>query len=287
MFRRLLSRAHDLGGESAVVTFRPHPLKVLNPTHPLRLINTYAEKETLIEASGIHTLLVIPFDRQFASIPPEEFVGDVLVGRLGMKHLIVGYDYGFGRDRRGNATLLRTLGEEHGYTLELLEPIGNGGVIYSSTSVRRMIEAGDVAGAVAILGRHFSLAGTVVHGHHRGRGLGFPTANLLTEKELIPRDGVYAVKVRVGERLLDGACNVGSNPTFSDAQRAIEVFILDHSDDLYGEDIRLYFMARVRDERAFANREQLMAAIAVDVARCREILAGATLIGYRDYLGAA
>jgi riboflavin kinase/FMN adenylyltransferase len=287
MFRRLMARARDMGGKSVVVTFRPHPLKVLNPSHPLRLINTYEEKETLIEASGVDALLVIPFDRDFAAVSPEEFVGEVLVKRLGMKHLVVGYDYGFGRDRRGNATLLRNLGESYGYTLELLEPIGNGGTVYSSTSVRRMIEAGDVAGVVAILGRHFSLAGRVVHGHHRGRGLGFPTANLVTEKELIPRDGVYAVKVKVGERLLDGACNIGCNPTFGDAERAIEVFILDHGEELYGQEVRLYFVERIRDERAFAGKEELMAAISRDVARCREILATAMVIGYRDYLGAA
>jgi riboflavin kinase/FMN adenylyltransferase len=287
MFRRLIGRARDLGGRSVVVTFRPHPLKVLNPSYPLRLINTYEEKETLIEASGVDTLLVIPFDRDFAALSPEEFVGEVLVKRLGMKHLVVGYDYGFGRDRQGNATLLRNLGESLGYTLELLDPIGSGATVYSSTSVRRMIEAGDVAGVVAVLGRHFSLAGKVVHGHHRGRGLGFPTANLRTEKELIPRDGVYAVKVRVGEQLLDGACNIGCNPTFGDTERAIEVFILDHGEELYDQEVRLYFMERIRDERAFAAKEELIAAIAGDVARCREILASATVIGYRDYLGGA
>jgi riboflavin kinase/FMN adenylyltransferase len=126
-----------------------------------------------------------------------------------------------------------------------------------------------------------------VHGHHRGRGLGFPTANLVTDKELLPRDGVYAVKVRVDDQLLDGACNIGTNPTFGDGPRAIEVFILDHGVQLYGEEVRLYFMDRIRDEQAFDSRDELMAAITRDVARCRQILAGAVVIGYRDYLGRA
>lgn len=287
MFRRVVSRARDMGGFSLVVTFSPHPLKVLVPDHPLRLINTYEEKETLIGASGVDALLVIPFHRELAAMAPDRFVREVLVRTLGMRHLVVGYDYGFGQGRSGNTALLRTLGEECGYTLELLEPIGNGSIVYSSTAVRRMVEEGNVAGTVAILGRHFSLEGTVTHGHHRGRGLGFPTANLVTDKELIPRDGVYAVKVKLGDVIHDGACNIGSNPTFSDGGRSIEVFIFDFDGELYGTTLRLYFMERIRDEQAFADVQQLATAIARDVERCRQILAVTPLIGYRDYLGAA
>jgi riboflavin kinase/FMN adenylyltransferase len=287
MFRRLVSRARDMGGESLVVTFRPHPLKVLVPDHPLRLINTYEEKETLIGASGVDALLVIPFRHDLAAMAPERFVREVLVQALGMRHLVVGYDYAFGQGRKGDTALLRTLGEECGYTLELLEPIGKGGLVYSSTAVRRMVKEGDVAGTVAILGRQFSLEGTVTHGHHRGRNLGFPTANLVTEKELIPRDGVYAVKVKLGDRIHDGACNIGTNPTFGNDGPSIEVHIIDFDGELYGCELRVYFMERIRDERTFADYRELAFTIARDVERCRQILADVTLIGYRDYLGTA
>lgn len=284
MFRRLKARAQELGGSSVVVTFIPHPLKVVASTKQLRLINTYAEKELLIEASGIDSLVVIPFNADFATLDAESFVKDILVDLLGMKHLVVGYDYAFGRGRQGDVKLLTALGERLGYSIEVLEPVGNDEVVYSSTSVRSLVTAGEVSRVVSILGRHFSLAGTVVHGHSRGKGLGFPTANIATDKELLPKDGVYAVKVKVGEAILNGACNIGSNPTFGDTATAIEVFLFEYDQDLYDKELRLYFVDRIRDEITFPDKETLVAAIAADVARCREILAQTSVIEYREYL---
>lgn len=278
IFQELKQAAADLGGVSVVITFTPHPLKVLPSRKKLHLITTYEEKEELIAASGVDYLIVIPFTEKFAAITAREFVSDLLVGVIGMRKLIIGYDYAFGRNREGNVELLRQLGGEHGFAVQVLAPIGDGQIVYSSTNIRRMVEHGDVGGVVSLLGRHFSLRGNVVHGHHRGQGLGFPTANLVTEKELVPRSGVYAVKARIGDALYDGACNIGSNPTFADETMSIEVFIFAFDGDLYGQEVRLYFIERIRDERKFPDAAALQKAIAADVARCREILDRTSLL---------
>lgn len=284
IFRKVNKAAADAGGHSVVITFFPHPLKVLAPGKAPLLINTYAEKETLIEASGIDCLIVIPFTREFAVITAEQFIKDILVGRLGVRKIIIGYDYAFGREREGNVDLLRRLGGEMGFDVEVLEPIGADGTIYSSSRIRQLIEEGKVREVVALLGRHFSIGGVVVHGHQRGKGLGFPTANLETDKELIPGYGVYAVKVKIDEQVYDGACNIGDNPTFDDGKRSIEVFIFDFAGDLYGREVRLYFVERIRGEEKFADAAALKQAIAADVARCRELLQGVSIIEYREYL---
>ena len=285
IFRTVRTVAKQEGAVSVVITFFPHPLKVIpNQKKGLKLINTYAEKETLIDASGIDCLLVIPFTESFAALSAREFVEDVLVKRLSVSRLIIGYDYSFGRRREGNVPMLLDLGREFGFTVEVLEPIGDKGLIYSSSQVRKLVSEGDVARVVPLLGRHFSVGGVVVSGHSRGAGLGFPTANIRTEKELVPASGVYAVKVKVGEALYDGACNIGNNPTFGNEESSIEVFLFDFCGDLYGSELRIYFVSRIRDERKFSGIDELKAAIAADVARCREILDATPLIEYREYL---
>jgi riboflavin kinase / FMN adenylyltransferase len=282
IFRRVRELARAAGGVSVVVTFVPHPLQVLSPGTGVKLITSPREKESLIEASGIDFLLEIPFDAAFASISALEFVERILVGTIGMEQLVIGYDYAFGRGREGDVTLLRQLGERFGYKVELLPPVTNGDTVYSSTKVRNLVSEGDVKGVVAILGRHYSLSGTVVHGRHRGHGLGFPTANLDTEEELFPAAGVYAVKARVGTVIYDGACNIGTNPTFQNDRVSLEVFLFDFEGDLYGREISLFFIDRLRGERRFPDPEALKAAIAADVARCRSILKDAAIIEYHD-----
>ena len=285
IFRRVRKAAGDIGGVSVVLTFVPHPLKCLPSRKDLRLITTYAEKEVLIETSGIDCLVIIPFTEEFAAITPEEFVKRILIDLVGMRRLIIGYDYAFGRNREGNVSLLRRMGEELGFDVEVLEPIGNGDIVYSSSRIRELIGSGDVREVVSLLGRHFCLGGTIVHGHHRGKGLGFPTANLATGNELIPKHGVYAVKVNIEGMLLDGACNIGSNPTFGDSMTSIEVFIFDFQGDLYGHELRLYFIERIRDEKQFPDASALQEAIQFDVARCREILGNMSVIEYKEPAG--
>ncbi|WP_298437727.1 bifunctional riboflavin kinase/FAD synthetase [Geobacter sp.] len=285
IFRQVKRDAELLGGSSVVITFIPHPVKALGLQRDLHLINTYAEKELLIEASGIDCLVTIPFTAGFAAIGAEAFVREILVGRIGIRKLIIGSDYAFGRGREGDVNLLRKLGERFGFEVVVLDQISGDGIVYSSTAVRRMVAEGDVRGVVRLIGRHYSIGGTVVHGLHRGKDLGFPTANIATDKELIPRPGVYAVKVKIGDVFYDGACNIGNNPTFGNERESIEVFILDFDRDIYGEEIRVYFIDRVRDERRFAGIGELKEAIARDVAACRTLLADVSIIEYREYLG--
>jgi riboflavin kinase/FMN adenylyltransferase len=274
IFRRIKEAAAANKGVSVVVTFLPHPLRVVASRKSLRLITTYREKETLIAASAIDYLIIIPFTSDFASMTAEDFVKNILVERLGVNLLVIGYDYSFGNNREGNVDLLKELGHKYSFAVEVLSPIGSKEMVYSSSSIRKMIADGDVKGSVPLLGRYFSLSGTVVHGHHRGKGLGFPTANIETEKELIPKEGVYAVKVKIGEIFCDGACNIGSNPTFNDDKLSIEVNIFDFTKDLYGREITLYFIERLREERSFPSPAELRKAISDDVARCRTLLQG-------------
>jgi riboflavin kinase / FMN adenylyltransferase len=272
IFRRVREEAAALGGVSVVITFIPHPLKVLRVGKELHLITTYAEKEALIAAAGLDYLIVIPFTQEFAAISARDFVREVLVDAVGVRKLVIGYDYAFGRNREGNVQLLSQLGTEYGFGVEILPPCGNRTMVYSSSAIRRMIAAGDVRGVAPLLGRYYSLAGRVVHGQHRGKGLGFPTANIATDKDLLPPAGVYAVKVMLEGGIIDGACNIGTNPTFGDAGTSIEAFLFDFDGDLYGLELRLYFIDRIRDERRFPDIDALIEAIAADVARCRAIL---------------
>jgi riboflavin kinase/FMN adenylyltransferase len=284
IFRRVVGKARQIDGTAVVVTFVPHPLKVLDPDRAPRLLNTYTEKERLIAASCIDLMVCLPFTPELAALPADRFVDEVLVGRVGMVHLIVGYDYAFGRDRQGDVAFLRRKGEARGFAVEVVEPVMAGGEIYSSTLIRRRLAAGDVAGVVALLGRHFTLEGRVIRGANRGRHLGFPTANLLTEKEILPRPGVYAVKVRFCGELYDGVMNIGFNPTFGTERISLEVHLLDFDRQLYGETLRVYFVERLRDEMVFASAAGLSRAITRDVARARQLLAGARIIEYREYL---
>jgi riboflavin kinase / FMN adenylyltransferase len=280
IFRRVRGLARERDGVSVVVTFVPHPLQVISPDTGVKLITSPLEKRSLIEASGIDCLLEIPFDLAFASISAVRFVEEILVGVIGMERLVIGYDYAFGRGREGDVTLLRQLGEHFCFEVELLQPISNGATVYSSTAVRKMVSEGDVKGVVAVLGRHYSVAGTVIHGHQRGRGLGFPTANLDTDQGLLPAAGVYAVKARVGADLYDGACNIGTNPTFGNDQVSLEVFLFDFGGDLYGREVSLFFIDRLRGEMRFPDPAALKEAIAADVARCKVILKDASIVEY-------
>ncbi len=284
IFRRVVRRSREVGGPSVVYTFEPHPLKVLAPDRAPLLINTNQEKEVLIEASCIDVLICAPFDQTMANLPAHRFVREVLVEKVGMRHLVVGYDYLFGKGREGNSQLLQRMGEYLGFAVEVLEPISEAGQVYSSTAIRQLIQAGQVHRVAELLGRNFTLLGRVVHGFKRGQKLGFPTANLQTEKELLPSPGVYAVKVKRGTEVFDGVLNIGHNPTFAAAGLCIEVHLLDFEDQLYGEDLRVYFVERLRDERRFSDVNQLVQAIGEDIRNARRILAESEIIQYHEYL---
>ncbi len=284
IFRRVVDKARALQGTAVVMTFEPHPLRLLAPDKaPLRL-NTPEEKVRLLAASCIDLLVVLNFTRLLAELPAEDFVREILVRRLGVTHLIVGYDYAFGRDRKGNTAFLAGQARHYGFTIEVLEPIMADQQTYSSTAIRQILREGRVADAIKVLGRNFTLDGEVVHGDGRGRKLGFPTANLVTEKEILPRDGVYAVKVKWHEDYYDGVINIGCRPTFAPSAPTLEIHLLDFQADLYGERLRIYFVERLRDEAHFPSVEALQEAVIEDIGRARQMLADAQVVEYREYL---
>ena len=284
IFRRVVDKARELKGTAVVVTYEPHPLRLLAPDKAPLQLNTPEEKIRLLAASCIDLLVVLNFTRQLADMPAEVFVRDILVGKLGVKHLIVGYDYAFGRNRQGDTEFIEVQARRHNFSLEVLEPVRAAQQAYSSTAIRKILREGRVAEAVKVLGRNFTLDGEVVHGDGRGRKLGFPTANLVTQKEILPRDGVYAVKVKWRDEYFDGVINIGCRPTFAPSAPTLEIHIMDFHGDLYAERLRIYFVERLRDELRFASVEALQQAVAEDIARARELLAGSQVVEYREYL---
>ena len=284
LFRSLIRTAKQLNCPSIVYTFDPHPLKILAPEKAPLLLNTTAEKQRLIAASHVDYLIETPFTNDFATMSPEQFVSDVLVSQLKIKALIVGYDYAFGKGRCGNTDFLKACGEKYGFAVEVLQPVGDDGLPYSSTRIRKMISKGDVNGVVRLLGRQYNLEGIVVPGDQRGRKLGFPTANIETEKEQLPAPGVYAVKVRHKLQEYGGVVNIGCRPTFDVKGSTIEVYLLDFTGELYGEKLRLYFVERLRDEQKFDSIEALIDTIEMDVVRARQILQTVQIVQYREYL---
>jgi riboflavin kinase/FMN adenylyltransferase len=284
IFRTLVRRARDLRIRSLVFTFEPHPLKVLAPERAPLLLNTAEEKVRLIEASNIDILACIPFSVELASCDAEVFVRDILIRQLHMRAVVVGYDFAFGKGRRGTGDFLREQGQIYGFSVDVLQPVGDDGKPYSSSRVRELLVTGAVQEIPALLGRHYTLAGKVVGGEKRGRTLGFPTANILTDKEQLPAAGVYAVIVRHGDEEYQGLVNIGCRPTYGPGETTIEVYLLDFNGDIYDEELRLYFVARLREERTFADSGSLMAAIHQDVSLGRKILKDAKIIQYKEYL---
>lgn len=272
IFRHLISCGIERGLQSVVVTFEPHPLKILSTAFTPPMITTFEQKIALIGSSGVDYLVVVPFTAEFASMTADDFVRNMLCDSLGMRHIVIGHDYAFGKGRKGNYQTLERIGAERGFTLEDMEPIGEAGVIFSSSLARRLITAGDMEGASGVLGRYHMISGTVVHGRDIGRSLGFPTANIATHNELLPPDGVYAVMVSVDGTLVKGACSIGINPTFDGGMRTIEVFLLDFAGQIYGQRVAVCFVERVRDIKKFAAVSELVDAITRDVQHTREIL---------------
>jgi riboflavin kinase/FMN adenylyltransferase len=272
IFARLKTRGAELGVPSVVVSFEPHPLKVLAPDSAPLLITTLEQKTVLIEEAGIDYLVVIPFSKDFSRLPAQDFVMNILCGSLGMRHIIIGHDYAFGRGREGNFNTLAILGALHGFTLEDLPPLGEGGVVFSSSLVRSAIITGDMDGASRTLGRYYPISGTVVHGRKIGNTIGFPTANISTPNELIPSDGVYAVMADIAGQIIKGACNIGSNPTFDGVKRTVEVFLLDFSGNIYDQAMTVHFVRRLRPVRKFADVAALKTAISRDVSDVRSML---------------
>ena len=274
LFGRVIEKADQINGTSVAITFEPHPLKALGIDAP-PLITRRDQKIELIEKTCIDVLLCLPFDTAFAAITAQEFIEQLLVNKLGMKAIIIGADYSFGKDRAGNIEMLKHEGERLGFET-IVSPWINDTASdrerISSTKIRDIVMDGNVDQAVKYLGRHYQIRGKVVKGRKRGGSqLGFPTANIKLHDELCPKLGVYAVTVETIKGHFKGVANIGFSPTFGDQMFTIEVHILDFDYDLYDTRIRVNMIKRLRDEKKFSSIEKLSAQIETDIQIARDL----------------
>jgi len=272
LFGMVKERARAIDGQSVLMTFDPHPIKIIKPGNGPRLITLTQQKLELIDKANIDVVFCIPFTREFAAISARDFVEHILVNRIGVREVVVGYDYTFGHKREGNIRFLKETGEIFGFAVHVVEPVYVSGKLVSSTSIRKRVQDGNLAEARELLGRDYQVCGTVVRGKNRGgRLLGVPTANLELIDELVPKVGVYAVNVIIDNQTLNGVTNIGYNPTFGKGPFSVETHILDFDGDLLGKTIRVLFIERLRDERPFGSIKDLSEQIARDVLKARRL----------------
>lgn len=276
LFHEVIEKADTIGGTSIVMTFDPHPVRVLKQNGHLPLITLNEQKIELIENSGIDVLICIQFNKAFAAISAKEFIEDLLLKCIGMKAIVVGKDYTFGRNREGNLELLQTYADNLGFEVIIADWVQTSKGLpnrISSTRTRELVMEGEVAEAKKLLGRYYQIRGVVTTGRNRGgRLLGFPTANITLHDELCPKNGVYAVTVDCMEKKYLGVANIGYSPTFDDGVFSVEVHILDFNENIYGQKIRVNFVQRIRDEIKFSDITELSDAIRKDIEKARKIL---------------
>lgn len=276
LFYEVVEKADTIGGTSIVMTFDPHPVRVLKQNGHLPLITLNEQKIELIENSGIDVLICIQFNKAFAAISAKEFVEDLLLKCIGMKAIVVGKDYTFGRNREGNLELLQTYADNLGFEVIVADWVQTSKGLpnrISSTRTRELVMAGEVAEAKKLLGRYYQIRGVVTTGRNRGgRLLGFPTANITLHDELCPKNGVYAVSIDCMEKKYHGVANIGYSPTFDDGVFSVEVHILDFNENIYGQKIRVNFVQRIRDEIKFSDITELSDAIRKDIEKARKTL---------------
>jgi len=274
LFHEVIEKAETVDGTSIAMTFEPHPIRVLKQNGHPPLITLYEQKAELIERTGIDVLICVPFTEAFASLPADHFIKDLLVEKIGMKAIVVGEDYSFGKNREGNIAMMKAHASENGFEVIVADWIktskGFAGRI-SSTKIRELVTDGHMAEAEKMLGRHYQIRGRVVAGRDRGgKLLGIPTANINLHDELCPKTGIYAVTVECRGNRHNGVANIGYSPTFEDHEFTVEVHILDFNDNIYGEKIRVNFIKRLRDEIKFSNISELIDQIKKDIAAARE-----------------
>ncbi len=273
LFGEVVQRAFRSSGTSVAVTFDPHPLQVLRPDG-IKLISTCEQKTELIEHAGIDVLVIIPFSMKFAGISADSFVDDILLNTIGVKELVVGYDYAFGKGRVGNIEFLQDQGREKGFSVSVVDAHYENDMLVSSTKVRELVAEGRMADARTLLGRYYQIRGEVQLGQQRGgKEIGFPTANLNMDREdLIPRMGVYVCQVICDGKCYGGVLNIGVNPTFGEDRLVAETHIFDFKQDIYGKPIKVNLLRFLRSEQKFSGIAELSAQIAKDVGQAKEIL---------------
>lgn len=275
ILKEVINKAKEIGGESMVLTFDPHPRSIIQPNAATKIITPLEQKLELLLNAGIDHIVVAPFSRAFSQLNAEEYVTQFLVKEFHPAAVVIGYDHRFGHDRKGDIELLKTLGKAFNFVVDEIPAHMISDAAISSTKIREALTHGDIAAANQMLDRPYSLSGIVVKGEQLGRKLGFPTANLHPHSslQLIPAIGIYAAQVRVGSRLYNAAMSIGVRPTVAEhGTLSIEAHLFDFSDDLYGMDIELLFHTYIRAEKKFDSLDALKAAIAADEQIARQIL---------------
>ena len=284
LLQPVVQDAKAQGGRSVVLTFEPHPLKILAPQRAPRLILTHKDKMLLLQSYGVDVVIIQAFNPSFANVEAEAFVRRYLIGRLKVHKMWVGKDLRFGKGRKGRVEDLIRWGAEGGFEVGVVGPVQLGGVRVSSSRIRDMIERGEVYEVQRFLGRYHFVSGRVILGYQRGRQLGFPTANVVTRTEVLPADGIYATFLEADDRLWPSVTNIGVNPTFGGGPRTIESYIFDFSGDLYGRSVKLFFVKKIREEKKFPAPEILVEQMKKDVLSAQEIL---SQVGIQERAGLA
>jgi riboflavin kinase/FMN adenylyltransferase len=271
IFRKTRTHASRIGGVSVAYTFNPHPASVIKGITP-QLIFTVEEKIKAIGSLGMDCLIIAPFTKKYADTQPEVFLKETIVRRLGASGMVVGHDFSFGKKALGDIPFLKRMGFKMGFFVECVDPVIINGEVISSTRIRKLIQSGDVKSAARLMLHPYRIDGPVIHGMARGRGLGYPTANIQSNKALLPAYGVYAVRVYNKDQVWDAIVNIGNNPTFGDISTSIEAFLFDFEGDLYNIDITVEFIEHIRGEIKFADKRYLIEQIEADCLKAREIL---------------
>ncbi|GAB2180544.1 bifunctional riboflavin kinase/FAD synthetase [Denitratisoma sp. agr-D3] len=276
MLRQLRARADALGVPAAVLTFEPHPREVFAPELAPARLTSLREKLALLESCGVDQVYLFRFNRQQAAMTAEDFIEDVLWQRLAVRHVIIGDDFRFGRERRGDLVMLQAYGRQYGFSAEALSTVECEGLRVSSSAVREALAESDLAKAALLLGRPYAIAGRVVHGDKIGRTLGYPTANVQLKRKRVPMKGVYAVTVSgLDKRQLAGAASIGVRPTVAQGLKPVlEVHLLDFAQDIYGAHVTVHFQHRLRDEVKFDSFDALKHQIGLDVQATQDYFAG-------------
>ena len=280
VIERLVARAAERGMPSVLVTFDPHPMEVVNPAAAPLLLSTLDEKLDALSGTGLDYVAVLPFTQTLSEYSAEEFVELVLARRFRLRELLIGYDHGFGRQRAGNVGVLRRLGKSGDFDVQVVDAVISAeGQSLSSSWIRRAVAGGDLSRAAAALGRPYGVSGTVLPGEQRGRTMGFPTLNLgpPPPRKLLPPEGVYAVRVQTPAGPGGGMMNLGPRPTFGDTATSLEVHLFDTAGDFYGSQVRIDFVARIRETRKFESVEQLRTQLEKDEQSARNALTGAAI----------
>ena len=273
LIKKAVEKAKLLKTKTVVMTFFPHPVQVLRPEISLPLIVSLPHRLKLIEQLGVDAAIVIRFTKKFSKLSPEKFIKDFLVNHLQPINVFVGDDFRFGQDRTGTLEYFKEAGEKYGFEVNVVDPVKTHHEKISSTRIRQLIAEGELDGACRLLGRHVSLMGKVIKGDGRGRKLGFPTANILPNNELIPPLGVYVVNILVGKKVFHGMANIGRRPSFksSNNQLNIEVNIFNFHKNVYGRNILVEFIHKIREEKFFNSKHDLIAQLKKDALKAKQI----------------